>query len=267
VAETLTTNYKWTKPELQHSPSTWGSFLNQDLDAIDALVFANQQGLVPIGSMTLFAGPSAPANWLLCNGQALSTAAPYDKLFNVIQYAFGGAGTSFNLPNLTQRFPLGTGPNALGTAGGALSQNVSIGVANLPSHSHPIADVAHGHGVNQWAHGHGIATGSHSHGITTGTHSHGIPTQILTASAGGNAPGGAGWAFSASVRTDTAGNLGGNTDTAGNLGGNADTQTSSISIQASGTGLSTTQPTGSGTPLNVPTVPPWLAINFIIRYQ
>jgi hypothetical protein len=38
-----------------------------------------------------------------------------------------------------------------------------------------------------------------------------------------------------------------------------------ISLNASGTGLSTTNNTGSGAP--VPTMPPFVAINFIIRYQ
>ena len=70
---------------------------------------------------------------------------------------------------------------------------------------------------------------------------------------------------SVSANTSTVGNLGGNTDTAGNLGGNTDAQTSAISIQASGTGLSTTQNAGGGAAHN--NLPPYLQINFIIRYQ
>ena len=109
MVESTTLNYHWTKPELQKSPTTWGKFLNDDLDAIDGLVFANQQAIVPIGTVTMFAGPAAPANWLICDGRSLSTAAPYDKLFAVLQYAFGGSGAQFALPNLQSVFPLGAG--------------------------------------------------------------------------------------------------------------------------------------------------------------
>jgi hypothetical protein len=42
MADTVTTNYHWVKPEISGSPTTWGVKLNADLDQIDALVFANQ---------------------------------------------------------------------------------------------------------------------------------------------------------------------------------------------------------------------------------
>ena len=38
-----------------------------------------------------------------------------------------------------------------------------------------------------------------------------------------------------------------------------------ISLIAAGTGLSTTQNVGSGAPMSI--VPPYVAVNFIIRYQ
>ena len=272
MVESTTKNYGWTKPEVTKSSSTWGGFLNTDLDSIDALVFANQQGVVPIGggaSMTMFGEHAAPANWLLCQGQTLDygVTPAYQGLFNVIGRAFNTAltGTQFALPNLTQRLPLGAGTTALGVAGGGAG--IALATANLPPHAHPITDVAHSHGVNQWSHAHAIATGSHSHAIHTGGHSH-----TLTQSVGLSytVPGGAGsqgvTANAGPINTSAVGDLGGNTDTAGNLGGNTDTQGSAISIQASGTNLSTTQNTGSGAAVAVP-LPPFLAINFIIRYQ
>jgi microcystin-dependent protein len=42
VADTVTVNYGWTKPEVGASATTWGTKLNADLDLIDAQVFANQ---------------------------------------------------------------------------------------------------------------------------------------------------------------------------------------------------------------------------------
>lgn len=267
MAETLTANYSWTKPDPGASANTWGATLNADLDKIDAQVFANQTainaGQVPIGSISMFGGATPPANWLMCDGSSLSTAAPYDKLFAVLQYAYGGSGANFSLPKLQGVFPMGAGPsNALGSVGGTFSY--TLDVAHLPSHAHPITDKTHSHGVNQWAHNHSISTGAHNHSISTGGHSHSLSAQVLTPNAGGNATAGAGWAFTSQTAA-AVGDLGGSTSTAGNLGGNTDTQTSGISIQASGTGLSTTNAAGSGAAMSI--IPSYVAINFIIRYQ
>ena len=265
MVESLTLNYKWTKPELQKSPTTWGKYINDDLDSIDALVFANQQGMVPVGAVTMFAGAAAPANWLLCLGQTLdySVTPAYQALFNLIKYTYGGSGTQFALPNLQQKFPLGAGPNPLGQVSGTF--NYTIAVANLPPHNHPASQDAHAHVIATGGHSHGIATGGHSHGIHTGGHAHSLSQQVMTPNAGGQGAAQAGgWAFQtvtvSSVgdlggNTDAAGNLGGNTDTAGNLGGNTDTRTPNVY----------TGNTGSSTPLSI--VPPFIAMNFIIRYQ
>ena len=261
MVESTTKNYGWTKPEVTKSSSTWGGFLNTDLDSIDALVFANQQGVVPIGVITMFGGATAPAGWLLCQGQSLDTTA-YAGLFAVFGYAHGGSGPNFNLPNLQQRFPIGAGPNPLGQLGGSFSVTIALG--NLPSHNHGITDVAHNHGVNQWAHAHNIATGGHSHSISTGGHSHSLSAQVLTPNAGGNASAGAGWGFN-TVSASAVGDLGGSTSGVGNLGGNTDTQTSAISLGASGTGLYQTNYSGSGAAFNV--TPPFISLNFIVRYQ
>jgi microcystin-dependent protein len=265
MVETVTAHYGWVKPEIAHSPSTWGGFLNTNLDSIDSLVFANQQGLVPIGGIQMFGGATAPANWLICDGRSLATTGTYAALFAAIGYAHGGSGVNFNLPNLVNKFARGAnGSTGLGATGGEATHVLTA--AELPAHAHPITDVPHGHGVNQWAHNHGITTGNHAHGITTGSHSHGLTQAVgLSYTTSGGAGAQTVTAGAGPIRTDTAGNLGGNTDTAGNLGGNTDTQTSSISIQASGTGLSTTQNVGSGAAHN--NLPPYAGVNFIIRYQ
>jgi microcystin-dependent protein len=280
VVDTITTKYSLVKPEISGSPTTWGNKLNANLDIIDGALDQNKQRGVEIGSMVMWAGviTTPPANWMLCNGASLSTST-YAALFAIIGYAFGGSGTSFNLPNLTQRFPVGAGVNPIGQSGGALSY--PIGIGNLPSHSHSITDVAHNHGVNQWAHAHVITTGNHSHAIATGGHAHTISTGshahggvLVDSGVTGGVPAGVGKVGNGGNTstvgdlggsTNTVGNLGGNTDTAGNLGGSTDTRTSTISLGASGTGLSATNAVGSGTPLTV--TPPFLAIAFIIKYQ
>jgi len=60
------------------------------------------QNAVPVGALQLWPTGTAPANWMLCDGQAISRAT-YDDLFTLVGTAYGvGDGTTtFNLPTLT----------------------------------------------------------------------------------------------------------------------------------------------------------------------
>jgi len=64
---------------------------------------------LPTGSYIQFAGSQAPAGFLVCNGGAISRTT-YSKLFAVIgtTYGSGDGSTTFNLPNLTDRFLQGS---------------------------------------------------------------------------------------------------------------------------------------------------------------
>ena len=111
MAETNTPNYKWIKPDIGGDSANWGNVLNATIDAVDSVVWANQQAGLPIGSVAMFAGAAAPVNWLICDGSSLATTGTYAGLFGIIGYTYGGAGANFNLPNLVQNFPLGAGAN------------------------------------------------------------------------------------------------------------------------------------------------------------
>jgi len=75
---------------------------------------------IPVGAVEAFAGSSAPNGWLLCDGTAVSRTT-YSSLFSVVSTTFGvGDGsTTFNVPDLRGRVPMGagtgTGLNASGT--------------------------------------------------------------------------------------------------------------------------------------------------------
>lgn len=60
------------------------------------------------GSIQLWAGQAQPRGWLLCNGQAVSRTH-YAALFSVIgtRYGMGDGSTTFNVPNLCGRVPVG----------------------------------------------------------------------------------------------------------------------------------------------------------------
>ena len=260
MVETTTKNYGWVKPEIQHSPATWGGFCNNNFDAIDALVFANQQGVSPVGAISMFAGATPPANWLLCDGAVYQNSSiPLLAPILANQYNAGTAavaGTSSAVPNLNAKLPLGANAsNPVGQTGGTFSYTISI--ANMPAHAHTInvANPQHYHTIPGWAHthtaysdvhthyvyqdahahtvansphSHNIVTGGHGHNIHTGGHSHGLDHQVATSAGGGQvAPQVGGWLIT-NVRTDTAGDLGGYCDSAGNLGGYTDAQYANV---------------------------------------
>ena len=261
-AETTSPNYKWIKPDIGGDSGNWGNVLNATIDAVDSVVWANQQAGLPIGSVAMFAGAAAPVNWLICDGSSLATAGTYAGLFGIIGYTYGGSGANFNLPNLVQNFPLGAGANPIGTTGGTFSYTLSV--ANMPPHTHYIEQTPHSHNAYQSAHSHGITTGGHSHNIHTGSHSHGLDHQVMTSQGGANGGGGTPWAI-ITVRTDTAGDLGGYTDGAGNLGGSTDAQTPGVAVNANYANINNnaTDSVGSGAAISI--VPPFIAMNFIIR--
>lgn len=60
---------------------------------------------VPTGCVQAFAGQTTPTGWLLCDGSAVSRVT-YEKLFSVIgtSYGAGDGSTTFNLPNLVDKF-------------------------------------------------------------------------------------------------------------------------------------------------------------------
>ncbi|GEO10041.1 phage tail protein [Segetibacter aerophilus] len=96
-----------------------------------------------IGQITLFAGTFAPRGWAFCQGQILSIAQN-TALFSILGTTYGGNGqTTFALPDLRGRVPVGPGQGpglsnySLGQQSG--SESVTLTVGNMPSHNHPLA--------------------------------------------------------------------------------------------------------------------------------
>lgn len=113
------------------------------LGALEAQVSTLTAGSTNLpGMLQMTATPAAPAGWLLCQGQAISRTN-YPRLFAAIGTAYGAGdgSTTFNVPNLQARFPVGlaasdTDFDALGKAGGA--KTVTLTEAQIPSHSHAL---------------------------------------------------------------------------------------------------------------------------------
>lgn len=81
-----------------------------------------------VGAILMYGGISAPSNYLICDGAEVSRTT-YADLFTVIGITFGlGDGsTTFNLPDMRQRFALGKADSGtgstLGEIGGAIDHN------------------------------------------------------------------------------------------------------------------------------------------------
>jgi microcystin-dependent protein len=70
--------------------------------------------IVPTATVTAFAGSSAPAGWLMCDGSAVSRTT-YASLFSAIgtTYGAGDGSTTFNLPNTQGVFVRGSGSQTI----------------------------------------------------------------------------------------------------------------------------------------------------------
>ena len=256
MAETLTPNYGWTKPDPGASANVWGVELNSDLDKIDAQMFIASTAGVPIGAMTLWAGISTtiPPNWLPCFGQSLDTTV-YASLFNIFGYTYGGSGPNFNLPLMQQRFPIGTSDGgAVGATGGEV--NHTLTVAELPPFTPPLFDFGHNHGLEQNPHVH--PDPGHVHGINDFGHAHSFTNHAL---AGGvNVQPGSGFNV---VATADATAVSGINSSIALAGTNIQAAFANIGINAAVANIALGS-TGSGAAHN--NMPPWITLIFIIKY-
>lgn len=112
-----------------------------------------------IGDVKWTARPvNGDSNWYLADGSEKSRTID-SALFEVIgtTYGAGNGTTTFNIPNLLGRVPVGAGGlYAVGQTGGSVT--VTLVEDQLPSHTHLVNDPGHSHGVTDPGHIHaGVA--------------------------------------------------------------------------------------------------------------
>ena len=103
--------------------------------------------VVPTGAVMPWAGVGSlpPSGWAFCDGQAISRTT-YATLFSVVSttYGNGDGSTTFNIPDLQQKIPVGQGLDSggytlstLGATGGNVSETLTT--AQIPTHTHDLS--------------------------------------------------------------------------------------------------------------------------------
>jgi microcystin-dependent protein len=137
---------------------------------------------VPVGTVLPYAGANAPVGFLFCLGQAVSRAQ-YPALYVVLGdvYGEGDGSTTFNVPDMRGRCPVGAGgldggpdPWIPGMKYG--DETVTLTPAQIPAHQHRGRTQNHAHGVYDPQHIHFLNDPQHQHTFSDGGHGHGYTT-------------------------------------------------------------------------------------------
>ena len=143
--------------------------------------------IIPAGTIVGFGGSSIPSGYLACNDQAVSRTT-YARLFAAISTSYGtGDGSStFNVPDLRDRAPLGVGTNtSLGDTSsggigasavmtsasksdattasattGSTTQTITVGNHNVATSAKDSSTAASVSSVNTAAHTHSVPAGT-----------------------------------------------------------------------------------------------------------
>jgi microcystin-dependent protein len=117
--------------------------------------------LLPPGTIIQYSGDVVPSGYLVADGSAVSRTEYADLFANIhTLHGAGDGSTTFNLPNLEDRFVLGKSPaTSVGDTGGSLDHTHTF------SHTHTIKGHKHSKGTLNIA-----SSGSHTTSIT---HNHG----------------------------------------------------------------------------------------------
>jgi len=107
------------------------------------------ESAVPVGTIVMWAGNSSnvPTGWALCDGSAISRTT-YEDLYALQGNVFGGGdgSTTFNLPDMRDRFVVGAGTSYSSNSKGGVNSNNIAHTHTVNAHTHSIGNHTHDQG-------------------------------------------------------------------------------------------------------------------------
>ena len=184
-------------------------------------------GGTPIGGIVIWSGAvgSPPDGFILCDGTAISRT-DFATLFSIISTTFGSGNgsTTFNIPNLRDRFIVGAGSGySLNATGGSANATLVSHSHTINNHNHTFSDSFSGTVSNtNLSHNHSYSSANHPTGSGPEQNQSGGPEDRTTFNVGkttGSALGNHNHTFSGSV----SGTTGNPSDTGTNTQGSSAT--------------------------------------------
>ena len=255
--------------------NTWGGTINTGMDKIDELLAL----AMPVGTIQMYPLSTAPVAttnggaWMVCDASAISRTA-YSALYAIIgtSYGVGDGSTTFNLPDLRSRVPVGynvdtiSGRSTRAIAAGSGTETHTLLDAEIPKHTHPTTDAGHDHATTETAHTHTGTTADSSAVIVDPEHDHEESGTVVSAWSGGSSYGGLTTHIgNIEAKRRTVSNTTGITDSGHShsiTGANLASVSTGLTIDSDTTGITVDdQATGDGAH-NI--MQPYLVVNYII---
>lgn len=122
--------------------------IQQNFEALtQALVDLMPGSLAQAGDLKMTGRTTAPTGWRLCDGSAISRTQ-FARLFAAIgtTYGVGDGSTTFNVPDLLGRAPVGAGTGS-GLTAKTLGTKIGVETPTMPAHLTGIENQTHVHGA------------------------------------------------------------------------------------------------------------------------